>query len=160
MLHNTGYMLIIAGAKGWKFKPIMDLIARSDKVRYINYVDMADKQGLYMLAGIFAYPSLYEGFGFPVLEAMFAGAPVITSNRSSLPEVARDCAYLVNPNNVGEIADGLLKLTEDKELSEYFIQNGKRRAEQFKWEKTAGEFLQLLEMNKSSVIKILNSVNS
>ena len=110
-LRTIGYELVIAGAKGWKFKPIMDLIAKSDKVRYIGYVDMADKQGLYVLAGIFAYPSLYEGFGFPVLEAMFAGAPVITSNRSSLPEVVRDCAYLVNPNNVDDIAQGLLKLS-------------------------------------------------
>jgi len=159
-LRTIGYELVIAGAKGWKFKPIMDLIAKSDKVRYIGYVDMADKQGLYVLAGIFAYPSLYEGFGFPVLEAMFAGAPVITSNRSSLPEVVRDCAYLVNPNNVDDIAQGLLKLSGNKELSDYFIQNGKRRAEQFKWEKTAEEFLQLLKINKSSVIKILDSVNS
>ena len=66
----------------------------------------------------------------------------------------------MNPNNVDDIAQGLLKLSGNKELSDYFIQNGKRRAEQFKWEKTAEEFLQLLKINKSSVIKILDSVNS
>ncbi len=146
-LRTIGYELVIAGVKGWKFKPIMDLIAKSDKVKYIGYVDAEDKPNLYKLAGLFIYPSLYEGFGFPVLEAMSAGTPVITSNRSSLPEVAGDNAYLVNPNNVDEISRGMEFLSKDQATKQHLSTLGLERAGMFNWGKTAEEFLDILETN-------------
>ena len=79
------------------------------------------KRILYKLADLFVYPSLYEGFGFPVLEAMASGTPVITSNRSSLSEVVNDSAYLINPHNVAEISKGMRMILKDERLRDLFI---------------------------------------
>ncbi len=147
-LKNQNYELVIAGSDGWKNKEIKEMIENTPNVRYIGYVEAVDKPKIYSLAEIFAYPSLYEGFGFPVLEAMSAGTPVLTSNRSSLTEVVDDCAYLVNPNNITEIAQGLLELAQNKELASYFIEKGRQRAEEFRWQKTAENFLNLLQTDK------------
>lgn len=140
-LKNKNYELVIAGSDGWRNNKIKQLIENTDNVRYIGYIEAEDKPALYKLASVFAYPSLYEGFGFPVLEAMAIGTPVLTSNRSSLPEVVGSCAQLVNPNNINDIADGLLKLATDQDLNNYFVQNGTRRAGQFRWENTVENFL-------------------
>lgn len=146
-LKNRNYELVIAGSGGWRNNKVKQLIENTDNVRYIGYIEAEDKPALYKLASVFAYPSLYEGFGFPVLEAMAMGIPVLTSNRSSLPEVVGSCAYLVNPNNILEIAEGLSKLAEDKELNNYFVHKGKQRTEKFGWEKTAAEFVELIKNN-------------
>ena len=138
------WSLIIAGPKGWKSDEILHAIDGTGKIRYIGYVDSADKPALYALADVFVYPSLYEGFGFPVLEAMASGTPVITSNRSSLPEVASDAAYLVNPYNVSEIARAMELAATDSRLREMFVERGKERARQFGWKKTAGDFLEII----------------
>ena len=138
------YSLIIAGAKGWKSEPIMAKINTTPGVEYLGYVDEKDKRMLYGLADLFIYPSLYEGFGFPVLEAMASGIPVVTSNRSSLPEVAGDAAHLVNPYNVNEMARAMGQLLEDNKLRELFIKRGRNKAKEFRWDKTAQEFLALL----------------
>ena len=141
---NSDYKLVIAGAKGWKYKPIMNMIEKCNNVQYIGYVEAKDKPTLYGLADLFVYPSLYEGFGFPVLEAMSVGVPVITSNRSSMPEVADGGAYLVNPNNISEIAEGVKLLLSDKEAAEILRVKGRVRAQDFSWEKAAKEFLNIL----------------
>lgn len=145
--HNffPDYKLVIAGRKGWEYAPIMNLIDKQKNVQYIGYVEAKDKPALYSLADLFAYPSLYEGFGFPVLEALALGVPVITSNRSSLPEVAEDSAYLVNPNNISEIAEGLRFLLTDKKTAEFLKNKGRERARDFSWAKAAREFLSVLK---------------
>ncbi|PIZ95874.1 MAG: hypothetical protein COX81_00035 [Candidatus Magasanikbacteria bacterium CG_4_10_14_0_2_um_filter_37_12] len=109
-LGTMSYELIIAGAKGWKYKDILEAIEKTPSVRYLGYVDKDDKIDLYKMASLFVYPSFYEGFGLPVLEAMYCGTSVIASNRSSLMEVADGGAYLVNPHNVDEIARAIVSL--------------------------------------------------
>lgn len=135
------YYLLIAGAPGWKNKHIFAAIEKNENVQYIGYVAPEDKPALYAGASVFVYPSLYEGFGFPVLEAFAAGAPVVTSARSSLPEIAGDAAYYVNPYNSFEIAEGMKQLVEDTELSTLFIQKGFLQIQKFQWQKTAEQFI-------------------
>jgi glycosyltransferase involved in cell wall biosynthesis len=97
--------------------------------------------GLFTLATVFAYPSLWEGFGLPVLEAMTCGTPVLTSDISSLPEVAGAAAVLVPPTDVEAIADGLLRLLEDAALRADLAECGRRQAANFSWERCARETL-------------------
>ena len=95
----------------------------------------------YSKANVFVYPSHYEGFGLPVLEAMTLGAPVVTSNTSSLPEVAGDAALLIDPNDPIHLANAVLKVISDSQLRNELIQKGKARAKLFSWDKTAQETL-------------------
>lgn len=132
--------LVIAGRLGWKYSALLEQIARSPKqrsIRLLGYVPEADKPYIMKLARVFAYPSLYEGFGLPVLEAMAVGTPVLTSNVTSLPEVAGDAALLVNPYNVSDLAKGISQLHTDNQLREYYIAKGIDRSQQFTWAKCA-----------------------
>jgi Glycosyltransferase len=95
----------------------------------------------YSQADVFVYPSHYEGFGLPVLEAMTLGAPVITSNTSSLPEVAGDAALLVDPNEPTQLAEAILKVISDCQLRRKLIHKGQERAKLYSWERTAQETL-------------------
>jgi glycosyltransferase involved in cell wall biosynthesis len=106
-------------------------------VRLLPWVSDADREGLYALASVFAFPSLYEGFGLPVLEAMARGVPVACSNAASLPEVAGDAALVFDPYNVDAIADALRRLLGDADLSERLCRAGRERAARFTWERTA-----------------------
>jgi glycosyltransferase involved in cell wall biosynthesis len=135
------YHLVISGAHGWKNKRILAAIEKNKNVQYIGYVASQDKSMLYCGATVFVYPSLYEGFGFPVLEAFASGVPVITSARSSLPEIAGDAAYYVNPYNSLEIAEGLRRFVTDPALSTLFIQKGFLQIQKFSWKKMAEQFL-------------------
>ena len=108
-------------------------------------MDDNEKLELYKNASLFVYPSLYEGFGLPVLEAMACGVPVITSNRSSLPEVVDDSAILVNPYNVAEIAGAMERVLKDEYLRLKIIKRQKERTNEFSWEKTAKKFIELLK---------------
>lgn len=141
----NSYNLVIAGAKGWKYESIMKAIDETEGVRYIGYVDAVDKPDLYKLADLFVYPSLYEGFGFPVLEVMASGTPVITSNRSSLPEVAGDAAYLVNPYNVNEITQGMREILLNSQLQSSMVEKGREKCSEFTWEVSAKQFLEELK---------------
>lgn len=145
-LQAITYSLVIAGAPGWKNHAILKRIHRSpvkDKIKLIGYVDPADKPALYRGASLFIYPSFYEGFGFPALEAMAAGVPVITSNRSSLPEVTSSAAYLINPHRPDEIAEGMKYLLNNQTAREQAIKKGLERAKTFSWERTAKDALTL-----------------
>jgi glycosyltransferase involved in cell wall biosynthesis len=132
--------LVIAGKLGWKYSAILNQIQKSPKRRFIKllgYVPEADKPYIMKLARVFAWPSLYEGFGLPVLEAMAVGTPVLTSNVTSLPEVTGEAALLVNPYNTEEIAKGIEMLHMDKSVRESLIAKGLERSKLFTWEKTA-----------------------
>ena len=142
--------LVIAGAKGWKNKEIFEMIANTPNVRYIDYVAEEDKPALYQMASLFVYPSLYEGFGLPVLEAMACGTPVITSNRSSLPEVGGDAVCYVNPANVAELAEAMERMLQDDELRimnyELRVERQREQVKRFDWNKSAEEFLSLVNI--------------
>jgi glycosyltransferase involved in cell wall biosynthesis len=143
---NIDMHLVIAGGKGWLDSPIYQTITetRMDKyVHFIGFADDADLPALYQNATCVAFPSLYEGFGLPILEAMASGIPVLTSNISSLPEVAGDAAIMVDPYNLDEITDGLLRLITDTNLRNELTQKGLLRAKQFTWEKSATQLLSI-----------------
>ncbi len=134
------HRLVLVGRKGWDYQPIFAEIARSPWTHHINHLDYLSDAAvawLYRRAAVFAFPSHYEGFGLPVLEAMTLGAPVVTSNTSSLPEVAGDAAILVDPDDVAAIADGIAQVLQDPQLRDRLIQRGRQQARRFSWESTA-----------------------
>ena len=138
--------LVIAGGKGWKYDNIMKLIeSMGTDIILTGYIDEEDKIPIYKLAQIFAFPSLYEGFGMPVLEAMAGGVPVVTSNVSSLPEVAGDAAILVDPLNEDEIFEAYKKILSDKKLQLEMIEKGLEQAKKFEWKESAKVLEQIYE---------------
>jgi glycosyltransferase involved in cell wall biosynthesis len=136
------FELVIAGPIGWA--PAATT-ARLQGFRHLGYLPESDIAPLTAAATVFAYPSLYEGFGFPVVQAMAAGVPVVTSNVSSLPEVAGDAAVLVDPRSAGELRDALCRLLLSPELRAGLVARGRARAADFRWEKCAAESLQFFE---------------
>jgi glycosyltransferase involved in cell wall biosynthesis len=136
--------LVIVGAKGWLYEPILAKIKQAgSSLVYLDYVSAEDLPYLYCGASLLTLPALYEGFGLPPLEAMASGVPVVVSNISSLPEVVGDAGVLVNPNSVDDIADGLLKALEDKNLQQQMIERGLTQAGKFSWENCAKKTLEL-----------------
>ena len=117
----------------------------ADRVRFLHEVTDEELPNFYKNAEMFVLPSLYEGFGLPVLEAMKYGCAVITSNVSSLPEAGGDAALYIDPNNVDDIASKMRKLLEDENLRKELIVKGKKQIEKFSWEKAAKETLAVLE---------------
>lgn len=145
--HPT-HQLVIAGKKGWMYQGIFETVQQlniAHRVVFPGYIDEEDKPFLIRGAEVFAYPSLYEGFGIPVLEAMACGVPVITSSVSSMPEVAADAALLVNPVNTDEIAAALLRLLGSPELRSELSARAIHQAERFSWRHTAEETLSIYE---------------
>ena len=137
------HALALVGPRGWDDEPILRAAAASG-ARLLGRVSDSDLAALYAGCAAFAYPSLYEGFGLPVLEAMSAGAPVVTSNVSSLPEVAGDAAMLVDPRDEVAIAAALERLLTDPVLAAELRARGRRRAVAFSWERCARETRDLL----------------
>lgn len=138
---NPEYALIIAGKRGWKDKNIIHGIDK--KIIYTGFIPNADKRYLYNLASMFVYPSYYEGFGFPPLEAMACGCPVITANNSSLSEICSDAALLIDPNNVRDLADAMQEMTE-KEIARHYREKGLEKIKTFNWYKTIQELIKML----------------
>lgn len=137
---NSPVNLVIAGKLGWKYKAITQRIEKSKKrrqIKLLGYIPEADKPYIMKLAKTFVWPSLYEGFGLPVLEAMAVGTPALTSQLTSLPEVAGSTALLVNPYNPQDIASGLEDLLTNEQLRQRFTVQGIERAKNFTWDKTA-----------------------
>lgn len=142
------HKLVIAGKKDWLYNNIFQTVTRAgldDEVIFTDYVPDQDLPLLISGADLFVYPSLYEGFGLPPLEAMACGIPVITSNLSSLPEVVGDAGILVDPYSVDEIAEAIHQVLSDAKLREQMQQKGLDRARMFSWEKTAQETLKVFE---------------
>ena len=141
--------LVLAGSLGWDYSGLIEKISNSRlraSIRMPGYVDDGDLPALYSTAAVFVYPSLYEGFGLPVLEAMACGAPVITSSISSLPEVTGDTAILVDPNDASALGSALQRMLEDQELREDFAKRGWERAKLFTWARTAETTLEVYEL--------------
>lgn len=134
--------LVISGGVGWKTGPIFEKLQNGvteGKVFMTGHIDSADVQALLSLAEFFIYPSLYEGFGLPVLESMACGTPVITSNISSMPEIAGNAALLVDPVSKDSIAEAIRMLAMDSIGRKEFSEKGLKRASEFSWLKAAGE---------------------
>lgn len=142
--YKIEHQLVLVGKKGWNYEPIFTAIENSpwkNEIHHLDYLANDLVALFYSRADVFVYPSHYEGFGLPVLEAMTLGAPVITSNTSSIPEVTGDAAILIDPNDPVELAEAILKIISDSQLRQDLIEKGKARAELFSWERTAKETL-------------------
>lgn len=142
MLREQGHDLqfVIAGGKGWLQDEMYATVEKtnmSDYVKLIGYADDADLPVLYSQAACVAFPTLYEGFGFPILEGMACGTPVITSSVSSLPEVAADAAIVIDPYEVEAIANGIHRILTDPSLRAGLIDAGYKRVAEFSWQKSA-----------------------
>jgi glycosyltransferase involved in cell wall biosynthesis len=134
--------LVVAGEKGWLTRDVVELAGEhgvADRVRQLGAVPHADMAALYNCAEALVYPSWYEGFGLPPLEAMACGTPVIASRAASLPEVVGDAGILVDPSDVPGLADAMCRIVRDKALREDLIRRGLARAEMYSWEKCARE---------------------
>jgi Glycosyltransferase len=134
------HKLLIIGGMGWKHEEVLREIDRlnlQDEVIFPGYIPEEDLVKFYNAADLFVYPSLYEGFGLPPLEAMACGTPVVTSNTSSLPEVVGDAGIMVDPLDVDALADSMHRVLTDDHLSEKLRNMGIARAREFSWEKTA-----------------------
>jgi glycosyltransferase involved in cell wall biosynthesis len=138
--------LVIAGGRGWLDSPIyraVEDLKLADRVHFVGFARDEDLPALYSAAACLAYPSLYEGFGFPVLEAMACGTPVVTSNISSMPEVAGDAALLVDPYDVEAITEALRQLLDHEALRAELMSCGFEQAKQFTWQRAARQLGEL-----------------
>ncbi len=145
--HN--YELWLAGPTDKRYTPLLQTqveeLGVSKQVKFLDYVPYSELPKIISEAIALVFPSLWEGFGFPVLEAMACGTPVITSNISSLPEVAGDAAILINPDNTSEITESMDKIATDLQLSDRLSAAGIKRANQFSWEKTGLATVEVLK---------------
>jgi len=143
------HKLVIGGKKGWRFENIFqqagDLVKKGEII-FTGYIPNRDLPYFYNLADLFVFPSLYEGFGIPILEAMACGCPVITSNISSMPEVAGNAALFINdPLNADEIASKITQVLTNSNLKKGLIKKGSVQAAKFSWERTARETIKVYE---------------
>jgi glycosyltransferase involved in cell wall biosynthesis len=152
------HQLIIAGGKGDAHDELISFINQKNipDVIITGYISDIEVCLLYNSAEVMVYPSLFEGYGFPVIEAMACGTPVITSNVSSLPEAAGDAAMLINPYQVDEIVQAMDMVINNQELRNQLIQKGFKHAQRFSWENTAQETIKVLE----KVYHTTNQVNA
>lgn len=145
---NNRYHLVIVGKKGWGYRQVFDLIDELrlyDKIIFTGFVEEDEKPDIIRGAKIFVYPSIYEGFGIPVLEALSLGVPTITSNVSSMPEVAGGAALLVDPTNVDELCLGMKRLLDDETLYQGLKKKAILQARKFSWRKTAQKTIELYQ---------------
>jgi len=148
MDEGVTHNLVIVGRKGWFFETIfreVKTLGLESNVRFLGFVPSDDLPSIYARADAFVYPSLYEGFGIPPLEAMTCGVPVITSNTTSLPEVTGNAAILVNPRDPQELSVQLSTLLRDEQLRNFYRRAGIERARQFSWKSFADKILEALQ---------------
>lgn len=147
-LDLANYQLVLAGAKGWKNRAIYQQAKNSlyrDDIKFLGYVSRAERNWLYSNATIFVYPSYYEGFGFPPLEAMSHGLATITSDVTSIPEVVADAAITINPYSILDLAHAMETLLSDESLRHYFSERGRSRADWFSWKVSAKNYHSLFQ---------------
>jgi glycosyltransferase involved in cell wall biosynthesis len=149
----TETKLVIVGQAKWQSSEIEEEVKKQrieNRVVFTGYVTEEELVWLYNDATVFVYPSLYEGFGLPILEAMACGAPVITSKITSMPEVAGDAALLVNPSSEEEIAAAIIRIVKDTNFAKTMSEKGLKRSGMFSWAKTAEETLIVYEITLRS----------
>lgn len=142
--HDGEIELVLGGREGYGHEEVMATyrsLGIEDRCRFIGFIPEDDLPALYSAARLFVFPSLYEGFGHPVLEAMACGTPVVSSAVSAIPELAGDDAVLVDPLEARQIADGILRVLSDSQLSADLVERGKARAKLFPWTETARKTL-------------------
>jgi glycosyltransferase involved in cell wall biosynthesis len=140
--------LAIVGKKGWLYEPLFARVRElglEQRVHFPGYVPQPDLPALLSGAQLFALPSLYEGFGFPILEAMACGTPVVCSAVASLPEVAGDAAILVSPRDTAQLVQALARVLDDDALRQQLVRKGLDRVSRFSWEKCAQQTLEVLQ---------------
>jgi glycosyltransferase involved in cell wall biosynthesis len=138
--------LVIVGGRGWLYEGVfekVETLGLESRVHFLGFVDDSDLPALYNLADLFVFPSLYEGFGLPPLEAMACGVPVVCSKASSLPEVVGDAALTIDPLDVTGLAEAMRRAMEDETLRASLAARGPARAARFTWSKAAGELLKV-----------------
>lgn len=143
---NRKLNLVLAGANGWQNRDIFKYLSISKyqyRIKYLGYIEATEKKYFYNLTKAFIFPSLYEGFGFPPLEAMACGTPVLTSNISSLPEVVSEAALLVDPTNIAEISEGISQILDNNDLRQDLVIKGLHQSRKFSWINTAQNYLRL-----------------
>ncbi|MDD5566797.1 MAG: glycosyltransferase family 1 protein [Patescibacteria group bacterium] len=154
--HLVKYKLVLAGHRGWQsdliFKKIKEL-GLTNQVAYLNYIPHLDKLALIKNATAFVFPTLYEGFGLPVLEAMCLGTPVITSNVASIPEVAGQAAFLINPRNERELTEAMRKVLNSDSLRQRMSSAGLVQAKKFSWHKCAEETLKVYAEEFAKIVQ-------
>lgn len=140
--------LVIVGKKGWKFKQVEESVKHyklQSEVIFPGYIEDHELQKVYHLASVFVFPSLYEGFGIPPLEAMASGCPVISSNVASLPEVIGEAGLLIDPRSSYKIADAIYSLSTNDHARNLLIEKGKIQAGKFSWEESANKALEIFK---------------
>jgi glycosyltransferase involved in cell wall biosynthesis len=138
--------LVLAGGDGWKVKGVYRAAKSSPytkDIKFLNYIEAEEKPAIYSLAGVLAFPSFYEGFGFPPLEAMACGTPVVASFASSIPEVVGEAGILIDPYDTAQISEALAQVLLDKNLADRLSQAGLIRAKNFNWQTTAKQYLEI-----------------
>lgn len=148
---QNDYPLVIAGTTGWKSTEIHRLASRSHHIILTGYVHDSLLPALYHSASLFVFPSLYEGFGMPLTEAMAAGLPIVASNRGAIPEVVGNAAILTDPLSVSEITAGMQRILETPRIAETLGETGRQRAQQFTWAKTAAQTKTFFERTLGSI---------
>ncbi|MDK2459106.1 glycosyltransferase family 1 protein [Aphanizomenon sp. PH219] len=147
--HKNDYELWLAGPYDQRYSPLLEIqtqeLGINHLVKFLNYVSYNELPTIINQAIALVFPTLWEGFGLPVLEAMACGTPVITSNISSIPEVAGDAAILINPYNPAEITAAMQAIIHDSELRKQLSEKGLKRANQFSWEKTGLATVEVLK---------------
>jgi len=147
-LNEKNLQLVIVGKKGWQYGDILEAPLKynvENRTKFLDFVENEDLSNLYKNALCFVLPSLYEGFGLPVLEAMKYGCPVVISNVSSLPEAGGDAALYFDPNDADDISNTIEKVINDEKLRQNMIKKGYTQVKKFSWEKTAKGTLKVLE---------------
>lgn len=142
------HKLILAGKDGYGAEEIKNIAKKSEfkkEIIFTGYVKDKEKNDLLKNPSLFIFPTFYEGFGFPVLEAMSSGVPVVTSDQGSLPEVAGNAAVLVNPHSIDEIADSIYKIITDNSLARGLVEKGYQNVARFNWDKCAKYILDIFQ---------------
>jgi glycosyltransferase involved in cell wall biosynthesis len=159
MLRQRGqlrHQLLIAGQSGWNNSAIYASVESCGlterEVKFLGRIPEEDLPQFYSGAALFIFPSLYEGFGLPLLEAMSSGTPIVASNTSSIPEVTEDAAVLVSPRDPGAFADAIVRVTSDAALGQSLVEKGLKRARGFTWEAAALKVRRILEEAKAAAM--------
>jgi len=145
-IQNTiDYDLVLTGKNSYKQDKTEKLIKTNKRVIRLGYVDEEDLPCLYNLASVYVYPSLYEGFGIPILEAQSCGCPVVTSNKSCLPEISGNGAVFINPYNTEDIVKSILRIINNSDLRKKLISEGYKNKKKFNWNKSAKKVIEIIK---------------